>query len=313
VKNISQFHINGLRAVAVLSRYSNLSQAADELGVSPGAVSKNILKIEGQIGRPLFDRTPGGFVPLRECQPFLADLRDGFGIINSALEGLNTRANRAFRVTVAPGLAKNWLISRLPSFYDSHVGLQLIVDSTSDMADLGSGDYACAIRYGRGQWTAFNETMLLRHELFPVCSPCMASRLKEVTDLAHTPVIREQNGYANWREWLQAADAKHVALRNELVLSASDLCVEAAISGLGVALVWQTQALDAIQAGQLVVPFPISAKSVGGYWFLEPKGAQRDMPTTDFKRWLIKQMAASQCDFDQLVGSKTGWRRVGSL
>lgn len=310
MKNTLRFQTNGLRAVAALARCKTLAQAAIELGVTPGAISKQVIGFERQLGRPLFERTPSGFIPLKCHRQFVSELAEGFADIDTALSELTRPAEAGLRVTVAPALARHWLIPRFGSFRAQNEDLRLTIDARAEIIDLQVGDYSCAIRFGRGLRPEKKRTLLISHEVFPVCSPGLAKQLHSIEDLANVPVIFDTHSEADWRCWLRAAGAQNLRFRNRVQLSDVDLSVDAAISGLGVAMAWQTQAIDAIQSGQLVIPFPISTGTGGGYWYVEPEGSKRPSAVTSFRDWLKGQAAASQAEFERIVSSKRGWERV---
>ncbi|MGI9503455.1 MAG: LysR substrate-binding domain-containing protein, partial [Geminicoccaceae bacterium] len=210
MKNLSRFHLNGLRATEALNRHGTLARAASELGVSPGAVSKHVLKIEQQLGKRLFKRTPLGFVLAQEHQRFLSGLTEGFRKIDAAFAMHDCNNDSEIRITVPPVFARSWLIRRLASFSSEHANLRLIIDSNYNIIDLPTSQYSCAIRFGAGPWRGLKATRLLEQELFPVCSPDVALGLTNIGNLADVPLIRDRNNYADWRHWLIAAGAKNL-------------------------------------------------------------------------------------------------------
>lgn len=301
MENLSKFQLNGLRAVVAVARFGTLAEAARAVGVTPGAISKHIIGVEQQLGQALFARTPSGFVVLPHSASFVADLTEGFMGINAACSSLRKHQTSNLRVTVAPVFARHWLIPRLSSFQSKHNDLRLMIDASADVVDLSRGEYSCAIRFKRDQNRGDEESHLLTHEVFPVCSPQIAERLNCVSDLAHVPVIRDVSRNVDWQNWLAVADSSALRFHNEICLSNSDLALDAAISGLGVALVWQTQAINAIIAGQLEIPFPISLESGGTYMFVERTASMHRSPTKIFRNWLQMQLIASQTAFKRAL------------
>ena len=299
--NLSRFPMNGLRAVSALRHHRTLSKAADKLCVSPGAVSKQVVRIEEILGQRLFDRTTNGFKATEAYESFLAELSKGFEKIDYALSMLDEYDAGELRLTVAPGLAKNWLVPRLGNFDGLGTDLRMRIDSTTDLADLQSGQFGYAIRFGTGPWPGLKATPLLKHELFPVCTPKVATQLRDIKDLENVPIIFEEDGTLNWHNWLIAAKAPRLELREGTCLSSPDLCVEAALSGLGVALAWQTMAIDALRGHELVVPFPVSMSTGQCYWLLEPEVANPEPKAREFKDWLIEQFRDSQASYDMIM------------
>ncbi len=298
--NLSSFHLSRLRAVEVLGRHRTLAGAAGELNVSPGAVSKHVIKIETQLGRRLFNRTPGGFETAPEMKDFLTSLTQGFETIDGAIRALDREDKKEIRLTVAPIFARTWMIPRLATFYREFQDLRLEIESNREVIALPSSDFSCAIRFGKGPWPETRSSKLLEQCLFPVCAPSVAERLKSPEDLAKVPVILSRDNDMDWRRWLHAADAEHVKLLIGPRLSDADLSLGAAVSGLGVALAWQTVAVDAIRAGQLVVPFPVGIRSGNAYWFLKSEIGHGSRAVDTFEKWLFRNIEGSGEAFDAL-------------
>ncbi len=311
--NLVKFQMNGLRVLAALNRHGTLKKAALQLCVSPGAVSKQVVRIEEQIGHRVFDRTSNGFVPLEGCKDFLKDLSDGFERVDSALACLNASKADSLRVTVAPELAKNWLITRLGKFVEQHEGVRPIVDSSETLADLSAGRYDYAIRFGNGNWPDVNVTPLLELELFPVCAPALAARLNRIEDLAKVPVIIERGQPHRWQDWLAAINRPDLCPKPGPEVSSNDLCVVAAAAGMGVALVWQTMAVDALASGDLVIPFDNTVKIGKSYWLVESTYNGRAAARQVFRRWLEHQFRDTQSRFTAISTAAASPHAVGRL
>ncbi|WP_227269827.1 LysR substrate-binding domain-containing protein [Roseobacter weihaiensis] len=216
---------------------------------------------------------------------------------------LDSRKSKELRVTVAPGLAKSWLVSRLGNFCSTNDDIHLTVDSSHDLTDLRNGQYSYGVKFGLGSWSGLRASKLMDLELFPVCAPALLGKLESIQDLEQVPIIFGEEGGSGWPLWLTAASASHLNLKERSMMSSPDLCIEAAISGMGVTLVWQTMALDALDAGDLVVPFPITVKTGEAYWLVGPESRSSSAAARHFRKWLKEEFQVSQSKYEKLVGA----------
>ena len=182
-------------------------------------------------------------------------------------------------VSVAPAFASRWLVPRLGRFYALDPGFALRMDATTRVVDLNRSDVDLAIRMGDGHWPGAKAELLLALEIFPVCAPANARRLKTIADLKNEWSISDDNSLFTWDRWFAAAGVPPVALLPGARFTDPMLCLEAAIGGQGVMLAWQLLVADALADGRLVAPFGVSARSGLGYYFAtaaraapEPKG-----------------------------------------
>lgn len=298
MRSLSRVHLNGLRAVEAAGRLGTLAKAAASLNVSPGAVSKHILNTERQLGRVIFLRTPKGLEPTDFGRSFLVELTDGFRTLSRAAALADSRSSSLLSVSVPPVFAAKWLVPRLSAFGRDNPDLQLYIEATTEFADLGGGNIDAAVRFGSGAWPNVCAEPLLGQMIFPVCSPELAPRLRELRDLSRVKIIREQNSMIDWLMWLEAVGAPDIKLDFGPTFSDAALCLDAAIANLGVALAWQTHAVDAISDGRLRVPFPIAARTGLSYWFVTSKKRLVSSKEAAFRCWLRREITRSIEDVD---------------
>src|SRR5918993_2708140 len=191
MRNLNRFHLNGLRALEEAGRLGNLRAAAEELGVTIGAVSQQILKAEEQFGRPLFERHPKGLKATAFGQDVLRYLSAGFAEISTGVALAERRREGVLTVSVAPVFASKWLVWRLQRFREQHPDIRIRIDADVALVDPGSSDVDVCIRVGRGGWPNVNAEKLLDQLVFPVCSPAMGESLRHPRDLATVPIVRE--------------------------------------------------------------------------------------------------------------------------
>ncbi|WP_158816810.1 LysR substrate-binding domain-containing protein [Methylocapsa sp. S129] len=297
IPNLGSVHLNGLRAVEAVARRGSLLKAAEELGVSPSAVSQQVGRTEKQIGRALFTRTREGLAATEFGAVFAARLSVGFRELTQAVALADDSAAHTLVVSVAPAFASRWLVPRLSRFYAKHFELALRIDATTRLVDFNRSDIDLAIRMGDGQWPSVRAELLLALEIFPVCAPSIAERLKTVADLANEWAICDENSMFTWERWFEAAGAPPVALLPGARFTDPMLCVEAAIAGQGVMLAWQLLVADALTDGRLVAPFGVSAGSGLGYYLATAAGRRPSAKVLAFKRWIVEEVAKTVAEF----------------
>ena len=134
MRNLSRFHLNGLKALEAVGRVGSLQAAAEELGVTAGAVSQHLIRAENQLGRPVFTRTPKGLAPTAFGTRLLARLTAGFRTLDEALAIADDDREKALTVSVAPVLAAKWLVPRLARFRAAHPDIRIRIDATTDLS-----------------------------------------------------------------------------------------------------------------------------------------------------------------------------------
>ena len=303
---LNALHLNGLRAIECVARLGSLQKAADELGVSPSAVSQLVNRTEKQLGRPVFQRTRAGLVPTAFGKPFTARLSAGFRELSEALALTEERDLNTLVVSVAPAFASRWLVPRLSRFYALHPDIRLRIDASTALIDLDRSDVDLAIRLGSGDWPGADAELLLAQTVFPVCTPAIAARLTSPADLARHPIIIDENTMTSWQVWFRNAGVEAVKLA-DCGPSFTDpvLGIDAAISGQGIALAWQILAADALADGRLVAPFGVTAASGLGYYIVTSPAKKPSRKVAHFKRWLQTEITATMERFGTAAQTPT--------
>lgn len=291
MRNLNSVHLNGLRALEAVGRLGSLQAAAEELGVSIGAVSQQVIKAEAQLDRTIFERTPKGMLATEAGAPLLATLNEGFAHLSRAVALAQRRDDSILTISVAPVFAARWLVYRLDRFAEHHPDINLRMDATMKLVDPALCDVDIGIRVGDGRWPDVKAELLLEQEVFPVCTPSMAERLREPADLLALPAIIDGRAMFGWDVWMRAAGLEGAALETRHVFNDASLCLDAAIAGQGVMLAWQTLAGYALQQGQLVAPFGIRARTGFGHYFVTAHGVREPKKVRDFKAWIRAEMA----------------------
>ncbi len=282
--------LNALRAIEIVARTGALKPAADELGVTIGAVSQHIRRAEARLGVELFERTPQGLRPtpmLAEARPLLSS---GFSTLHDATRMLQRPGDGILTLTLGSVFASRWLIRRLPHFTAAHPGIELRIVATGKLIDLARSDIDCAIRYGDGHWPEVKAIPLGCTAFSPVVAPDFPFRLETPADLGRVPVIEDSATMLSWPAWFAAAGATMPALSGPRY-SDPTLAYDAALAGQAALLAVDRMSADAVAGGWLVRPFATSASTGHDYWFITSTLRRVPKKVTAFRDWLLAEMA----------------------
>ncbi|WP_429498387.1 LysR family transcriptional regulator [Robbsia andropogonis] len=289
--------LNALRAFESSARHESFTRAAAELSVTQAAVSQHVRALEGRLGVSLFKRLPRGLGVTDEGRALLLVLSDAFMRIENVLkqfEGMHARGGAlhdVLTVGVVGTFAVGWLMPRLKQFRDMHPFIELRVMTHNNQVDVAAEGLDCAIRFGDGLWSGFDNVLLCNAPLTVLCTPELASRLVRPDNLRYQTLLRSYRT-DEWAQWLEAAGLRTWTITGPM-FDSSRLMVEAAMQGPGVALAPPSMFARELQSGALVRPFDTEIDA-GGYWLTRPKtrGERGEATAVQFfQDWIIAQSA----------------------
>ncbi|WP_299740035.1 LysR substrate-binding domain-containing protein [uncultured Roseobacter sp.] len=289
---LNKLPLSALRAVEAIGRLGTLAAAADELGVTSGALSQRLAKAEARLGVPLFLREATGLRATEACERILPRLSLGMEHLASALELLEDDET-TLTVTVAPIFASRWLIWRIHRFHELEPTISVRVEPRVDMVDFRNSEVDVGIRVGTSPGRHVSASKLLDQRVFPVCSPEIALRVHKPEDLLKLPIIRENDDLFGWKTWLANTGLSVPPAVPGPTYADASLCLDAAMTGQGVFMAWETLASDAIKAGQLVAPVPGRCETGQSYWFVAHPRSAKKSKTVKFRRWLEAELMQS--------------------
>ncbi|MTI42489.1 DNA-binding transcriptional LysR family regulator [Roseibium hamelinense] len=293
MKNLNLVHLNGLRAVEAVGRLKSLKAAAAELGVTVGAISQQVHKTEQQLGIQLFERRSRALIPTEICLAILPHLTRGIDALSTAVAVATSRRDDLLTVSVAPVFAGKWLVWHLKAFNKANPGLRVRVEATIELVDPDLTDVDWCIRVGPGPYPGLYAQKLVPHRVFPVCNPQLGQKLQRPADLLSVPIIRDPGEMFSWNTWLEPSGMSEADLPDGPTFSDGALCLDAAIAGQGVFLAWETLAIQALRAGQIVAPFPDRYETGFFYWLIGSQSRQPTSAMNAFKDWLVKTLDES--------------------
>lgn len=301
--------LNSLKVFEAAARHLSFTKAAEELHVTPGAVSQQIKALEDFIGAPVFRRHKRTLLLTDEAQASLPVLREGFDRLADAARILASRTDSGkLTVSAAPSLAAKWLVPRLDRFHERHPEVDVWISADMEVVDFSVDDVDIAIRYGPGGYQNLVVEHLMAETIVPVCSPRLLLGdlpLKAPADLKHHTLLHDgspdrDESSPTWPMWLKAAGVTGVDGSRGPKFNQSSLVIEAAVAGKGVALAKAQLALADLEAARLVIPFDMTTPSAFGYYIVHPHSRSSSKAVKAFKAWL-KEEAASSPDASSLA------------
>lgn len=293
--------LGSLRTFEAAARHLNFTRAADELGLTPGAVSVQIRAIEAQLGTRLFWRTSRTVTLTGAGETMHRAVREALDGIAGAVARIGPAGDRRL-LTVSTGLsfAAKWLVPRLDRFRQRHPDLDVRVDVTERLADFARDEVDIAIRFGSGSYAGLRADRLFDEEVFPVCCRGLLEGgfpLREPADLRHHVLLHEdwpaESGrWPDWPMWLLAAGVDGVDASRGPRFRQLALSIQAAIAGQGVALGYTSLVADDLAAGRLVRPFDLALKGSPGFaYHLVAPRATADLPRVKaFRDWVLDEV-----------------------
>jgi LysR family transcriptional regulator, glycine cleavage system transcriptional activator len=288
-----------LRTLFAAGRHLNFTRAADELGLTPAAVSHQIKEIEDQLGVVLFSRT-SRTIRLTEAGSVLVDAAgEAIDLLNRAAARARKSARGAaeLKVSADSTFAAKWLMRRVDRFRKIRPDIELRFDITSELRDFDRDDIDVGIRFGAGRYPGLRADRLFDNLIIPVCSPALLKSgppLREPRDLLrHTLVHIEWSGqgvtWPNWRTWMAAAGVDDFDDSRCITLSTSTDVVHAALESDAVALADFAMVANDLSQGRLIRPFELGIKMAPefAYFLVCPEATADDPRITAFRDWII--------------------------
>lgn len=292
--------LNAVRAFEVAARHQSFAAAAEELHVTPAAISRHVRLLESMLERQLFERRPQSLALTKFGRDWLPALTDAFNIIESSQsQAFQSREAASVTLSVQAAFAVGWLLPRLADFYRSypHIALKIYTHTETPMLT-PEGRHDALIMSGRGEWPDCEATFLLPNRMLPVCSPTyleQRNNLRQPSELLAESLIVSEANPEDWRDWFASFGLKHVTMSRRISFPTGFLPVQAAIHGLGISLADHSLIGDELASGRLVVPLDAPMLNRGTGWYLVGvPGRRTDRPFLHFVSWLRSQAEAAE-------------------
>lgn len=298
--------LTALRAFDAAARHMSFAKAAEELNVTPAALSFQIKSLEEHLGRPLFHRLNRA-VELTEAGRALAPgAADGFQTLAAAWRAV-TRAqdDTGLTVTAGPAFTAKWLAPRLFHFAKAHPEIELRFSASLRMMDFDRDEIDVAIRFGYGSEAGLYSLKLSEEWLTPVMVPEMAKRYPTPESLLTAPLLIDESlAYfdppCDWPAWFRAVGITETAPAGPRFTQA-DHAIDATMAGVGVALGRRALVIKDLAEGRLVAPYGVALSTEAHFRFLCPEGNQDRPQIAAFRDWVLDEIEKTVAVNDSLT------------
>lgn len=292
-----------LRAFEVATRHTTFTSAAEELHVSQSAVSHQLKNLEEAWGLQLFQR--GKSLSLTPAGAALAPIvREFFMNLEATLADLREQKGRVrLKVSTTYSFALKWLLPRLPGLAQQHPEILITLDTTDKAIKFSSGEADVAIRLGNGNYPGLYSEFMFREQVFPVASPDLLNRFgppQQPVELLRYPLLTRDGAdlVPKWETWFQHVGLGISPLKESVRFADTNMTVEAALLGQGIALVRSGHVEAEISDGSLVRLFDVPFPSPVAYYFVCPKGIETQPHIVSFRQWLIQDAMKARLAYE---------------
>lgn len=289
-------HLNAFVYFEAVVRRGSLSRAAEEMTVSPSAVSQQIKLLEQQMGLKLFRRDGRRLSPTLEGEQLFQASATALGMLRDAQRNLGkTKQSRRLNLRVTPSFGVRWLGPRLSDFVNRNPDWELRVDAAPDPTDFDREVMDMDIRYGIGQWSGFHVQPVLHDHVLPLCSPAYLESLSKdgggenVFEKAR--LIESARALYKWDAWFLRFNQFSGHGKRSIVMDRSSMALQLAIDGAGIVLESLALAQAEVANGQLVpVASEIPIVTFPAYWVICPSRFLSRRAVGLFLDWLEGQV-----------------------
>jgi len=291
--------LNALRAFEATARHMSFTLAADELSVTPAALSHQIKGLEDFLGQRLFVRKVRSIELTGAGMALYPGLHAAFLQIRQSVALVDRAPNdNVLVVSASPGFTAKWLAPRLYRFLTANPAIDARISATQSLANFTTDGVDIAIRNSRAEIRGLWSQRLIDIKLLPVASPRLVveHNIEKPSDLAKVPLIHDDllgslHGLPTWADWLAAAGVEGINLARGLRFSSPDHALEAAVEGAGVLLAHKALAHDDLRTGRLVAPFALELDTERSFAVVCPQTHMRRPTVKAFVSWIVEEAA----------------------
>lgn len=297
--------LSALRAFEAAARRGSMTLAAEELSVSPGAVSRHVSLLESHFSCSLFRRKQRGVELTDKGREFHTEVAAAFDRIDNACSELMGKGtDRVLRLSFYPTITSEWLLPRLAEFRTREPDIELHLDASFRRINFETDSVDIAMVTGKQDQAGLHQQPLFSPLYFPVCSPTLPGLrppLRSAEDLKSHTLLYSASQLGNWKAWLAAAGVSDIDVEDGLMLENSTLAFKAAREGAGIALGQQLFVADDLLTGRLIAPFDLSLRSSNRYYLacLEKKRNERHVAA--FRTWFTAEIRKTENRCEELL------------
>lgn len=288
--------LNALRTFEAVARHNSFTRAAEELNVTQSAASRLVRSLEDYLQMPLFTRRSRRIELTDEGRFYNRLVHEALDLIEAGTVELisSGQGKGTLSIGMLPTFGTRWLLPRLPGFQDKHPEIALNIISSDGDLDFTKERIDVAIRFGHGNWPDAIIDPLMSEEIVVVCSPKLMQGPNAVTDyasLCHHPLIRHSTRPHGWEHWFRSVGVSAGNLRWGPSLEHFFMIIQAAIAGLGIAVLPSFLVGDELRSGTLVSPFSVRIAGPGAYYLVTSAAKSELTRVKMFRSWILEELA----------------------
>lgn len=289
--------LHALRVFEAVARLSNFTNAAHELHLTQSAVSHQIRNLEEFFGVPLIIRDKRILSLTPEGTELYLATQQALNVVADVTGRIMARRNQV-RIKALPSIAVRWLMPRLGDFYHRHPGVEVVLTTVwEDAPSYRLDQYDFAIQFGSTELTDASVEQLHEETLTAICAPSLLSGRHEVTPelLSRFTLIHPAGGYDDWRYWMRLAAGCEFNIKGpEQLVDTDYLAIEAALCGIGIAVIDPVFVREELRTGRLVEPFGKRVSTGRGYFLIARANPPLAEHHHQFRDWLFSMMNAAE-------------------
>lgn len=280
----------GLLALEAVERLGTATAAAQELNLTPGAISRALQEVEAQLGMPLLIRDRQRLRPTPAAREYVAQVRRALDTLGQAALRLRSgETGGALTLAILPAFGMHWLAPRLRDFRARHSQVALTLTTRLRPFDLEAEGFDAAIHYGRPDWPGAEHMLLMEEEVQAVCAPSLLpAPLASAGRILDHPLLQIESRTGDWGRWL-AAQGVAGQRPGGMLFDQFATLQQAAIHGLGIALLPTFLIGDDLRSGRLIAAYGPPVRAAGSYWLVWPRALPPRPPFVAFRDWIDSQ------------------------
>ncbi|MFC5357378.1 transcriptional regulator GcvA [Azospirillum himalayense] len=301
--------IKALQAFEAAARLGSFATAAEDLGLTPSAISHQVKILEEQLGLRLFHRVHRSVALTDDGQAYAAEIIAAFARIDTATRNVTTTGSGTTILTVRsmPSFAAQWLMPRLGRVKEIHPAIDIRLRASVSPIDLTTGAVDVDIRYNPGPPPAGCVLELFPDDVIvPMCSPALANGLNPIrkpSDISRHILIHSEINIVGWRDWANRHRGVELDMERGLRFDRSFMAINAAANGMGVCLDSLLLARQELLSGRLIIPFPTRGLRAQGHGFVTLKSTANLPKIRLFREWLFSELEAGRQWEDEFLSS----------
>ena len=288
--------LNALRAFEATARHMSFAKAAEELFVTPSALSYQVRQLEEHLGQKLFERLNRAIALTTAGEKLYPGIHTGLLAMSEAVGSLKKATpDDVLIVSTGPAFAAKWLAPRMYRFIEAHPDIELQLSANLKLVEFGVDGVDVAVRFGYGDYPDLHVEPIFDDVVTPMCSPELIERgLTQPSDLENFTLLHDDSmsqleRAPDWQEWLRRAGVSNVDASRGVRFSHADHSIDAAVEGAGVALGRSSLAGRELQQGRLVAPFDVHLTTSAAFWFVCAPTDLEKPKVEAFREWLMKE------------------------